>query len=369
MKRRRPAEQDCCTAACGHSKGSINSLSFVRPFSAGDSAADMVDYYRRHQVLLIKKNAASQAFSIDSLRTLFRADPSVINKTFCLETKSSVDENIRSGNLFGADPSPQDSWYASFIAQGSKSEAVIDFLNNLPFREVPSLTHVGMDHSEPIWVFVGRNSEHSTRLRGRLEHTDSVSHDGSWHFQAKGKKLWYIRPADSPEWNTPLLISPQTSRDLLGEAFDDKLNRLCVVVDEGDIFMINTRLWWHQTRIPYTGKRGFSISYARDFYCDLFRINKCKSDAADQIRKEEDAYTNVDSIYASRRVKRGEIVLTEQEMPDCALPRSDKPNCEIVWLENGQGALVARKNINTGDWLTIAPSDDESVEESEDETF
>lgn len=49
------------------------------------------------------------------------------------------------------------------------------------------------------------------------------------------------------------------------------------------------------------------------------------------------------------------------------LPRAEDPTCEVVWLESGAGALVARVDLHVGDWLTIAPSD--SDDDSDDDDF
>ena len=42
---------------------------------------------------------------------------------------------------------------------------------------------------------------------------------------------------------------------------------------------------------------------------------------------------------------------------------SAKPNCEVVDLEDGSGALVALVNIRAGDWLSVGYSSDEGEEE------
>ena len=40
-----------------------------------------------------------------------------------------------------------------------------------------------------------------------------------------------------------------------------------------------------------------------------------------------------------------------------------------MWLECGKGALVALRDLQIGDWLTIAPSDSESEFDCDDEEF
>lgn len=47
--------------------------------------------------------------------------------------------------------------------------------------------------------------------------------------------------------------------------------------------------------------------------------------------------------------------------------RSDDPNCEVVCLQDGSGALVALRLVEAGDWLTVAPSDDDEDSSDVDE--
>ena len=47
------------------------------------------------------------------------------------------------------------------------------------------------------WVFLGRNNDYNENpewLSGRKEHTDSIEHDGTFHHQLVGGKLWKLRP-------------------------------------------------------------------------------------------------------------------------------------------------------------------------------
>ena len=72
-------------------------------------------------------------------------------------------------------------------------------------------------------------------------------------------------------------------------------------------------------------------------------------------------------IYDARvEIYSGDIVLTEADLPDCELPRSNEPNCEVGVLENGQGALIAIRNINEGDFFSIANSSSDEDDLSED---
>lgn len=195
-------------------------------------------------------------------------------------------------------------------------------------------------HSDALWFFIGQNLGQKP-MRGRLEHTDQVMHSGTWHLQLSGSKTWYIRPhLDSWSAKPPLLS---------GEKGADGHVRLRVHCEPGDLLFVNTRLWWHETAIDSTRMANgkVSLTCARDFYlgaqnpdCDM---------------------TNVDGLFATRAVKKGAVVVWENEMPNCALPRSKTPNC-FVSYEGLQGALVALKDLEAGDWLTVYPSDDEDGE-------
>ena len=54
-------------------------------------------------------------------------------------------------------------------------------------------------------------------------------------------------------------------------------------------------------------------------------------------------------------------------MPDCELHRSEDPNCELVLLDNGIGAIVSRRAIAAGEFFCIAESSDEEDAYEEDE--
>jgi hypothetical protein len=376
-------------------------LSNVKGFASTDPVEEIAAYYKKYQVVLIKSCVAKQTFGVEQIRKLHTDASTMIDKTFSVEalkgqrgwcTHSSAD-------LFGGDDSPAGEWYSSFIAQTKKgtNSAIQTFRDSLPLTSLPWIEKAvssEVKYTKPVWVFAGRNGSSSelSQLRGRPEHIDSVDHDGTWHVQSAGTKVWYIRPAETVEWGETCLTVNDSSegqqskkqKTLEIKEFADGLPRLKVVVEEGDVLILNTRVWWHQTRIPPTGKKGFSISYAIDFYCqDLQLSGRAKiqpaqstdsryqpsADAAqDEEESDEDAqeYSNKDGLYASKPLKAGEVVFYEAELPDCALPRSEDPNCEIVWLKDGSGALCAVKDLQAGDWLTVAPSDSESESGDED---
>jgi len=339
----------------------------------------LLDFYRKHQVLHVRpksNNAEAEKVPLPLIRELLQKNPTIIEDSWCVENEgSSGREELTPENLFknisGKESSKrthlmsEGSFYCSTILQND--DAVVErFLEKVPCKSPAffSAWENNLVYSKPIWLFIGQNVCRHERdeflLEGRREHTDSVSHSGTWHYQLSGRKIWNIRPLkDSKEWNG-LDVSTQE-----GEG------RLAVTCLPGDLFLINTRLWWHHTQIPDTSAASnkLSCSYARDFFCKdaSLLLKKIVSKQVEISQDKEETFKNVDALYASRAVNKGEIVLTESELPDCSLPRSLKANCEVVELENGEGALVALRSIQAGDFLAVLPSSDEEVEEDEEE--
>jgi hypothetical protein len=120
----------------------------------------------------------------------------------------------------------------------------------------------------------------------------------------------------------------------------------------------------------------YSISYARDFNCrELNTIKRLPSEGEcdhgrDGLRDDCDTdavMENREGIYAPHNLNPGDVVLTENDLPDCELPRSDQPNCEIVELDDGTGAIVAITHLCAGDWVTVAHSDSEDSDDDDDD--
>jgi hypothetical protein len=235
--------------------------------------------------------------------------------------------------------------YCSFLVQKDKT-AYESTLQTLPFATFPNVSWM---YEPAIWFFFGRNPRGSLPLEGRAEHTDSVSHDGTWHYQLSGRKKWYLRPT------TKLL---KELPEINGAVIQLECN-------EGDVLLVNTRLWFHRTEIPPQDTP--SVSYARDFrICTVQMCIPCppsKPTATDAIM------TNVDGLYATEDITAGCVIFTEDDMPDCALHRSSvNPNCELVALdESGREAIVSLRDIKSGEFFCIAESSsDESSEDEED---
>jgi U3 small nucleolar RNA-associated protein 6 len=227
--------------------------------------------------------------------------------------------------------------YGSFLIQSDKN-AYKTAVEQLPLQELGGTQW----YYEPaLWLFFGRNAFGNNDLEGRPEHTDSVSHDGTWHYQLSGTKHWYLRPSPKlmAHFHTSL---PPSQCKALDESMSVRLD--CA---EGDVIVINTRLWFHRTVVP--AQKRPSVSYARDF-------RRTKPLAA----QNGSDMKNVDGLYATKDIQAGSVIFTENDMPDCELHRSSaNPNCEVVDLEDGTNAVVSRRSIPEGEFFCIAESSDE----------
>jgi hypothetical protein len=174
-----------------------------------------------------------------------------------------------------------------------------------------------------------------------------------------------------------------------------------ITCHRGDMLVINTRTWFHATEIPpqvdgdsdsiddsgcsggggsspeksaHGGGGGLSssaddgggmtLSVARDFRWTVVAATKQKKmrqrgtgeggggggdlkemddDDEDELDEDDEEVceaTNMDVTYAVRFVAEGEVALKESDLPDCELPRSTNPNCEvaeIVVIVDGKG--------------------------------
>ena len=132
-------------------------------------------------------------------------------------------------------------------------------------------------------------------MAGRPEHVDEVSHGGTWHVQVSGTKTWQLRPNEQGSW--PAGTSPRVSGSATG--------RFQVDVRAGDVLIVNTRLWFHQTEIPSTSGAAdqLSLSYARDFFLGGQDPQSCM--------------TNIAGPVSTRDIRRGEWFYREE--PVCAV--------------------------------------------------
>jgi hypothetical protein len=256
--------------------------------------------------------------------------------SWSVETMTAGDPPVSPMDFLAAETTPARA-YCSFLVQHD-TEAYNEAIARLPFQQFPATE---WEYEPALWLFFGRNPLGYESLDGRPEHTDAITHDGTWHFQLSGKKFWFLRP-------TPDLLS-----SLRAEGFELSADKTFqVTCNEGDVIVVNTRLWFHHTVIPPQGRP--SVSYARDFSIES---------NTGEAEPNESGMTNLDGLYATNEIASGTIVFTEAEMPDCSLHRSaTDPNCEVVELEDGTSAVVSTRDIAAGEFFCTAESEDEDSE-------
>jgi hypothetical protein len=137
----------------------------------------------------------------------------------------------------------------------------------------------------------------------------------------------------------------------LGHELHPSLQETPIRLDckEGDVIVVNTRLWFHRTVIP--PQQFPSLSYARDF----------RETKETGITEESgDEMKNVDGLYATNDIEVGTVIFTEKDAPDCELHRSSvNSNCEMVELEDGTSAIVSSRDITEGEFFCVPESSDE----------
>ena len=327
----------------------------------------MKKYQEKYVVLYRPSNNNNRVnkmdLNLDAVADIFKDSNDEIKKSFCVENSGNGTDLNEKIVFHSKSDNKYNKWYASFIAQHDEK-----LLNKLNTKLLPiPFIDTNVFHSDIIWFFIGKNIDQTCPLEGRAEHTDSVTHDGTWHYQCSGEKIWEIRPTQKLiniiNNSKKKMMNNSNNNNNNIETKQEHLtmdNKMIIKCHAGDVLLINTKLWWHHTKIPPTNNANHqvSISYARDIY---FESNKPTNTNLNNM-------TNVDAVYASKSIKAGNVVLTEDDMPDCELPRSNDPNCAVTMLDNGQGALIAIKNIDEGDFFSIAnssSSDDDDLDDEE----
>jgi hypothetical protein len=233
--------------------------------------------YARNQLLLLRQSpraaTVDAGVSLGALSEVYSQYTSAreqINRSWHVENGSPVrhsaanllgspaSANRRATNRASAkDESDADSrWYVSFVLQADE-RLVGTVESKLGASRPMCLRNDTIDVTENLWCFFGQNRQ-AEPMRGRPEHCDDISHDGTWHVQLAGSKRWLVRPNRERAWPA------HTTAPTLSELAD----RLVIDVREGDVLMINTKLWYHATEIPCTigARADLSCSIARDFF-------------------------------------------------------------------------------------------------------
>jgi len=310
----------------------------------GGSANLLNEKFNKFQVVFLRRDCsgAINRTPID-FGGLFDGLTDEDKASWCIETPGRhQDENVAPVEFLG--PSmPAQRGYCSFLVQKDES-AYRNTLDRLPLQNPLSGIHWHYP-SSALWLFVGRNPLGNLNLRGRPEHTDSITNDGTWHFQYSGQKTWFLRPSQQlldhfKKYNVATNCTAST--------------RIRVECRQGDILCVNTRLWFHSTAIP--AQETKSISYARDFYLKEFEAGRGDNG---QSVEGQGSMTNLDGLYAVENIEEGTVIFSEKDMPDCELHSSTNPNCEVVELDDGTSALVSMRSIKAGEFFCVAESDSE----------
>mmetsp|Transcript_11985 Transcript_11985/g.36035 ORF Transcript_11985/g.36035 Transcript_11985/m.36035 type:complete len:293 (-) Transcript_11985:83-961(-) len=239
-------------------------------------------------------------------------------ESFCVENDEGA-AHARQCLLRGGEKEKR--WYASFVARSGAGAALAGVTMSKKAARL-----VAKRSSTHAWVFVGAN-EADEPLRGRALHTDDLAPDtaGTWHLQLVGRKNWFLQRRRGAR-------------------------RRVVTCHAGDVLFVDTRRWYHRTELP--PRQRLSASIAFDF-------GVSRSFCPGRV-------SNVPAVLASRNLKKGTVVFTEDQLPDCQLPRrAEGANCEVVLMDDDDRlCLVAATDIPQGHVLSVPPSDDDaSVEE------
>ena len=363
-----------------------------------------------------KKCSDDGQFQACDVQSLFKSLNDQDKESWCIENGTDEGSNNKQttpGEFLSINTLNDQRGYCSFLVQHSKLEMNNLLANRLPLVHLPVMANeseapkggnntMKVHYGPCLWFFFGKNQKNvnkeqsandntPTILRGRPEHTDSVTHDGTWHYQLSGTKIWKLRPTielmkrigeytqqqkkDNPLAGTKRKID-STNTICCNDNVDYALDKTYVEVEckEGDIIFLNTRLWWHSTLIPPQDEP--CISYARDIYF-LSEVDNEGSDSDRQERKKEhnqqqSSMTNIDGTYAAEDIEANTILFTEHTMPDCELHRSKtNPNCHVVELEDditgdGYMAVVSLRNIKAGEFFSILESEDDDDDDDDD---
>jgi len=152
------------------------------------------DIYEKTQIIHVRnatammKNDRKKLFDYEDLCRLQTKKKQMIAETFCVENAAPGAKKLEADQVFGGvKKRPSASWYSSFLVQHDP-DALKDTLKKLPFECPPLLESQDVSHSDHIWFFAGDNPKRKA-MPGRPEHTDAVTHAGTWHYQLSGSKV------------------------------------------------------------------------------------------------------------------------------------------------------------------------------------
>ncbi|CAB9525372.1 UTP6, small subunit (SSU) processome component, homolog (yeast) [Seminavis robusta] len=332
--------------------------------SSSLTPSDYLDQFLTHGFLWVKGGSSTSSSSSNNeernpLSAFFNQHVSTCEAQWTVENRGDYksDRDV-TPTIIAQQSQPTQSFYASTIIPHDTA-ALSDLLERLPSCSMilPDVHVTG-----GAWIFCGCTHSSSNKkkrkrpLVGRAEHVDEVPHSGTWHYQLKGNKTWLVRPHgqlfEAQGKKVPALESTSTTTDTTaGGAL-----RLRITVEEGDWFVLNTRIWYHCTELEGTRSDCcccWSISVARHFYLP---------------------------IPCPRDTQKGEVVLEEDDIPD-DFPRTailEDVNCALAEVENEEEeddddpqqqttniVLVSTRDISQGELLCLANDNTDNNNDNE----
>ena len=332
------------------------STSPYRRLEPGEYSSDAIlSQFRSCGFCWLKLGTGKTPSTIQALKSYAKDDMGAYERKWTVENrgKFSSDNELGATQVLGCDSTLlPGQYYVSTIISGEDRASLSKLFQLLPFESGIPPVLGDSKHDSGCWLFIGSNpqpvgddissngakrkrDDESNPLVGRAEHVDEVEHSGTWHMQLSGSKTWLVRPDLTADWGNAGV--PDISGSQYHEISDKKAKRLRIKVEEGDLFVLNTAMWYHRTELQTSPE--MSISLARDFFLPA------------------------ETLLAKSDFKEGEIILEEDALPDI-IPSSDNPNCALAEVESEESSedgeddcsivLVALRDISAGEELTIA---------------
>ena len=347
----------------------------------------LLSTYQKHMILVIRNYTVPPTNAFSKLSKAFQnATPTgrqAVQSSFA--TESTTKERLTPSSVFGNNNQSNinsSSWYCSFVAQGCPF-LLQQVLQVIPTDTTTTTTNEasfpqflkGHRQGNAAWVFVGKRST-SESFAGRSEHVDRILHDGTYHLQCAGQKIWSIRP----DWKFRKESQPPTNKQELpsNSAWRTEDGGIEIVCNPGDLILVNTKMWAHRTTIPKVEEEdnhsNMSISIARDFY--LTKENGGKDEKKRPHDKSHDTSNNfemgnVDTLFSTRSIKKGEVVFNEAEFAvvassgtGLAMCSPNDANVDVVRLESsGEVVIIALRDIQVDEIIMLAdPNYQEEIE-------
>ena len=77
------------------------------------------------------------------------------------------------------------------------------------------------------------------------------------------------------------------------------------------------------------------------------------------------AMSNLEPLVATAALAKGEVVFALDDLPDCDMAFCQRPSCGVAMAEDGRVSLVALRDIDVGEWLTLQEQEEEEEERAE----